>query len=235
MATNSTEAGLAATVGSNAQEVYDTWGGSYAQRRDLGRDWIRVNPYPAITHVGPQGRLLGLKKLSVPAGPVYLLSRPATGTLYEVTSSTEPFVRLATVGKLFGRLADSAGKDLEVQQAAGHLYCTVANCGQCPPRTAGTPPPSEPLSMPLLIGLSGGSAYLGEVVLTGEPWSKYCRPLPPPPPVVGSISCRQDTSTTRSAALSSGGGDCAFSGGDPHVLTFAGDEYDFQGAGELPF
>ncbi len=224
MTTSSTAAGLAATLGSNAQEVYDTWGGSYAQRPDLGPKWQRINPYPAAqTPLGEQVFQPGATHVIVPTGSVLLLGVPASGRLYQVRA-TEPFLRIETQGKLFGRLADSAGKDLEIQQTVGHLYCTISSCDRCPPGTEGTPPPSGPLSMPLLIGLSGGTppGRGAQAMLTGIPWSQYCHKLTPPPPPPGG-----------GGSLRCGSGDCASSGGDPHLFTFDGDEYDFQAAGEF--
>jgi hypothetical protein len=223
MTVGDTPEGLTDTVQSNAQEVYDTWGGSYAQRPDLGPKWMRINPYPATQiATGEQIIQLGATKVIVPAGSVPLAGLPASGSLYQV-SATEPFLRIDPQGELFGRLADSSGMDLQIEQTAGHLYCTIESCDACPPGTVGTPPPSEPLTTPLLIGLSGGTppGSGGNAVLTGVPWSKFChhRTLPPGGGGGGSMGC--------------GTGVCASSGGDPHLSTFAGDAYDFQAAGEF--
>ena len=178
MMANGTVEGLAAATGSNAEEVYDSWGGSYAGRPDLGLAWNRVDPYPEeqatlaetiITrHATP---------VLVPAGSVSISGAPATGNLYQI-GTTQAFLRIQLQGKLYGRVADAAGKSLKIQQTVGQVYCMTGSCDQCPSGTEGTPPPSEQLPQPLLIGLSGGApGGGGNAVLTGIPLSAYCHPV----------------------------------------------------------
>jgi hypothetical protein len=195
MTADTTAEGLAAAAGSNAPEVYDTWGGSHAGRPDLGLAWNRVDPYPeeqatlAETIITPHAT-----PVFVPAGSVSISGEPATGSLYQI-GTTQAFLRIVLQGKLYGRVADAAGKSLKIQQTVGQVYCMTGSCNQCPVGTAGTPPPSEQLPQPLLIGLSGGApGGGGEAVLTGIPLSAYCHPVtttpspspsnstPPPPP-----------------------------------------------------
>jgi hypothetical protein len=222
MSEKETDGGLAALVGSGADEVYNSWGGSYALRGDLGINWERIDPWrdPSAEMFPTAGT-----PAVVPSGTRGLPARPDTGSLFHL-STTQPLMRVSLSGTVYGRIADEHGHDLALSQTPGQLYCTAddpSNCGQCPPGTEGSIPTSEPLTGDLLVSLSGGaSATGGAADFTGIPLSTYCTPTSPTPP----------TPPTPPVSMQGQGG-MASSFGDPHEIDFDGALFDFQQAGEF--
>lgn len=96
-------------------------------------------------------------------------------------------------------------------------FCTSgADTCKCPPDTTGEIPATDPLEPDALLGLSGDplTGTYGEV--STYTIDDLCRPKKPPPNNGGG-----------------GGGGDGGSGGDPHLITFRSDMYDFQAAGEF--
>jgi hypothetical protein len=172
------DGGLEATVGSNAPEVYDTWGPSLARIADLGRAWTRTSPSP----LGKGVRFEGLQPVLVGEIPVPMEAPRLAGQPYKITSTT-PFMRIKLGerrGTAFGRFVDRLHFEFSARQLPNTTFCMIDDCSKCPSGTEGTPPKTQPLNMPLVAGLSGGDTIGNSVILTGEPWSKYCRRTSPP-------------------------------------------------------
>ena len=167
---------LGAVVGADGPDVYDGWGSSLTQRADLGRPWTRISPFATgpLTFVFETAR--------VEPGAMHVDAPRAAGNPVKITAKT-PFLRIQRSGgggPVFGLFVDDFHFAFSARQIPAPLFCTVRNCNTCPAGTVGKPPPTRRLHMPLWAGLSGGDDVGGAIVLTGEPWSKYCKRKRPP-------------------------------------------------------
>jgi hypothetical protein len=200
--------------GANSTAFLEGWGSS-VMRAVPGNDpnWNMILPFgppviPAFGALNPGG-------LGVLPGQG-AVSAPAYGTSQYLIRSNphEPIMNVAIDGS--ARLS----YDKNYTDLSDAWFCTIAACA-CPPGTTGSIPPTRPLEPNSLLGLTGDpfSGTQGEI--DSYPIDHFCHPHTSPPGGGGggSMGCRS--------------GACASSSGDPHLLTFAGDFYDFQAAGEF--
>ncbi len=138
-----------------------------------------------------------------------LLAAPYTTSQYTV-QATQPLVRVAI----------SPGNDALIGEGVNRtnlsdvLFCAAASPSgcQCPPGDDGTVPPSERMKFPAALGVSGDPKGGTVGTVSSIPLSAYCTPKPTP---------------------SRGQGGDGGTGGDPHMIDFAGGLFDFQQAGEF--
>ncbi len=128
---------------------------------------------------------------------------------YKVT--VDPNLPLVELQGLTGSLRTGVGDTDYGPVGASEHYCLIGKC-KCPPKSTGTLPFNVPVSPGYLnLGLTGGAAAAAARVIYHS-LDEYCKK-------------KKDKGKGPSGP--------AESNGDPHLTTFDGLHYDFQGAGEF--
>lgn len=148
-------------------------------------------------------------KPNIVPGSGSVLAVPYTTSQYTI-EATEPLERVSISPPNDALLGEGVNRT----NLTGILFCAAGSSAacQCPPHDEGVVPPSELLRFPAALGVSGDPKGGTSGTVTAIPLSTYCRPKPTPTP----------------PAPGTNGG----TGGDPHMLDFAGGVFDFQQAGE---
>ena len=137
-----------------------------------------------------------------------LLAAPYTTSQYTIAASA-PLEQITVTPPADALLGQKANRT----NLTSVLFCSVAaSLCRCPPGDTGTVPPSEPMTFPASLGISGNPQGGTTGSVTAIPLSVYCTPKMPPTPNQGA----------------DGG-----TGGDPHMIDFSGGLFDFQQAGEF--
>jgi hypothetical protein len=186
------------TAGGLSLNFLTTWGSSFFNAPASGPDWSDSSPQPSPYRA----------PVNIISGSGELLAAPYTTSQYSITA-TQPLERV-TVSPPNDALL---GQGTNRTNLTDVLFCTgtAASC-QCPPGDTGTVPPSEPMTFPASLGITGDPQGGTSGSVTAVPLSTYCTPMPP---------------------SSSGQGADAGTGGDPHMIDFGGGVFDFQQAGEF--
>jgi hypothetical protein len=208
-------------AGGEAPTFLDSWGSSTFNRALIGFDWYSTRPIGSPPDFYPTGTVPIWSDIEfVDAGP-YALSRYVIDSTYGLLNE-KPLLHIQING--YARLGNTAIDTTDLDDA---WFWLEDGSPKCPPTKEGTPPPARPLGRPrAALALTGGdSGASGTVEFVSL--DRYCKEKqkPPKPP--------------KGASAGGGGGDGGNSGGgggssftDPHVVTFDGGWYDFQGAGE---
>jgi hypothetical protein len=188
-------------VGGSASNFLTSWGSSFFNVAASGPDWWGPSPQSSPYH----------SYANVIPGSGELLAAPYTTSQYTIVA-TQPLERI-TVSPPSDALL---GQGVNRTNLTGVLFCTgAASSCQCPPGDTGTVPPSEPMTFPASLGITGDPNGGTTGTATAIPLSDYCTP-PTPTPTPGP-----------------GPGADGGTGGDPHLIDFDGGVFDFQQAGEF--
>jgi len=193
----------------------DSWGSSVFRLDEGGPPWEMLSPQvpPGPTDVKVKGDVLDLAN-----GYGEVLAAPYTTAQYVVHG--DPAAPLVLV-KIDGSARMSTKYNYTFLGNAWFCTADSPDGCMCPKGTTGKTPASQPLETDFALGLGGepGTGTVGS--LQTYSLSQFChgKSQQPGGGGGGSMGCRS--------------GGCASSSGDPHLLTFAGDYYDFQAAGEF--
>jgi hypothetical protein len=196
-----TQQGQFAAAGGLATAFLTTWGSSFFNDHEAGLNWSDVSPQKTDDGAGAD----------VIDGTGTMLAAPYTTSLYSI-EATQPLEEV-TVSPPTDTLL---GEDANRTDLTSTLFCTAKSSSacQCPAGDDGTVPPSQPLTFPSTIGITGDPDRGTTGTVTAIALSTYCTPKTP---------------ATRPGAPGTDGG----SGGDPHDFDFDGGLFDFQQAGEF--
>ncbi len=213
----------AALKGVSVERFYDTWGSSAANDRTGGMPWMATSPYPPSPYMA---RVYDVNAANSPDTTVNVKLEPYSTDQLHIAMPPAPAGDIETVridlGGAYGRfgLVDNfTGSELE-----GATFCGAGSActqptpatGSCPGGQTGTVPPLPPLTTIPADGLLGvasaASTSTVQIIFT---------PLPDSP---SSATCPPATGV---------GGNSAVSAGDPHLVDFGGDLFDFQGVGDF--
>jgi len=187
-------------AGGSSLNFLTTWGSSFFNVPTSGPDWSDSSPQPSPYH----------EPANVIAGSGELLAAPYTTSQYTI-EATQPLERITVSPPSDALLGQQASRT----NLTGVLFCAgAASSCQCPAGDTGTVPPSEPMTFPASLGITGDPHGGTSGSVAAIPLSDYCTPKTqtPPPGTPGA----------------DGG-----SGGDPHMIDFDGGLFDFQQAGEF--
>ena len=211
------EAAYSAAGGYSPQFV-NSWGSSTFAKPKLGPDWTFTSPIsPPGSFVAGSAPLVGDDVLyaGVHAFQRYTLDLAAMRQI-------DPKLVLLHLVRQRGwaRLANS---DFDLTNVVDDWFWIGEGEPKCPQGTEGTPPPATVLTSDPSLALTGGAdgAVVSVKLVSLDDYCKLKQEPPKPPqgPPAGG---------------GGGGGcdSCGSSNGDPHLHTFDGVFYDFQGAGE---
>jgi hypothetical protein len=206
----------AALSGVPLEKLFDTWGSSAANRPEGGASWTPVSPLPDHPFAAPTHTL-------TPSGPDTTVSTPlepySTNQLAipipSAPSGDIETMRIALGGAYgrFGVMDNYTGKTLEYMTfcgecSVGALKPVTASCA--PYEVSVPPPPLTHLPADALLGVAAaGTDATVTVTYAAVPLTEATK-----------STCQLET------------GNQASTGGDPHLIDFHGDLYDFQGRGE---
>jgi hypothetical protein len=206
----------AALSGVPLEKFFDTWGSSAANRPEGGASWTPVSPLPDNPFAAPTHTL-------TPSGPDTTVSTPLDA--YSTNQLAIPIpsapsgdietMRIALGGAYgrFGVMDNYTGKTLEYM-----TFCGECSVGALKPVTASCAPYEVSVPPPPLTHLPA-DALLG-VAAAGTDATVTVTYAAVPLVEVTESTCQLAT------------GNKASTGGDPHLVDFHGDLYDFQGRGE---
>jgi hypothetical protein len=211
------QAGSYNLAGGNQDVMLDSWGSSVVNMpTKLGAAWATKDPVTPPDYVTcSTGPPISEGSVDVAAYRV----RP-----YQLVASGDPNRPLLEV-KMTGhaRIGDGVVDRTDLADA---WFCLREKC-ECPEDKEGNPPPAAPLKPDAYLALTGGTSG-AQGTLKLHSLDEYCKkkekkpPPPPPGPPIGGGGGGGGGCT----------GGCGGSNGDPHLTTFDGFFYDFQGAGE---
>ncbi len=199
-------------AGGDTTDLLSSWGSSVFNGSPADLPWTMVSPIRPSAKPTPE-----IIRPAVVGGGQHAVAAPAYTTAQYIVgdSPDDPLLHLTISGS--ARLSTLHNfTDLE-----DTWFCTSSEPCECPPGASGTIPPTRPLLLPNRLALTGDPDKGTEGEVVAYPLSFFCHSKTPPPGPGGggTMGCRS--------------GGCASSSGDPHLLTFAGDYYDFQAAGEF--
>jgi hypothetical protein len=195
-----------AASGANSSPFLDSWGSSVFNQPAFGLDWNMISPLAPPTSNPFAPELVDLKAV----GAMFVSAGPYSTWQYQFDDPDE-VVHVRIAGN--AQLHDSAGGN-DYTALSDAWFCTSDSC-KCPPGTNSTLPQTQPLAGFADLGLAGNATGAGGYVDT-YPLSAFCEPPTPTTCTIGSMSCGS-----------------AIVAGDPHLIDFRGNVFDFQAAGEF--
>ena len=213
----------AATKGLNADDFYDDWGSSAANRPEGGAAWTATSPYPSGHFSAPTHTITAPNAEST----VQITLDPYSTNQLEVTMPSPPSGDIETAHiELDGAYGRFGVLDNYTRSELGaKTFCAIGACtlqpppepaGACPGGAPPAPPPSldlTPLPADGLLAIAAAATKVTvKIVYTAISAT-----------AAGGGTCPQNTGN---------GGSNGGSGGDPHFTDFHGDLFDFQAVGE---
>lgn len=209
--------GSYSAAGGNQDPVLASWASSVFIDGNYGYAWDASSPVKPPADARCPARPL--------TGPAVVKAEPYTLTPYTLEPASFdpklPLLHLNINGS--ARLGDRSLDRTDLDDA---WFCLRQEC-KCPPGQEGEPPPAPPLGPVVFLGLTGGpTGSTGRIAtLSLDEYCKRKQKKPPAPrrgPPIGGGGASSGCSTG-----------CGSSFADPHLITFDGQFYDFQGAGEF--
>ena len=207
-------------AGGYSPQFLNSWGSSTFNRSKLGPDWTFTRPIPPPpSYVSSSAPLVGdaLVYADTHAFQRYILDLTAMRQI-------DPKALLLHAVRLRG-WARLATPDFDLTNVVDDWFWLGPGSAECPQGTEGEPPPATPLTSDPSLALTGGAnGALVSIKLVSL--DEYCKRKQEPP--------KQPAGGPAGGPGGGGGGceSCGSSNGDPHLHTFDGVFYDFQGAGE---
>ncbi len=194
-------------AGGESIPFLNTWGSSVFHRPGTSPPWEMISPIDPSAGVQPP---IGEANASlIGGGGNAVIAPPYTTSQYSVSADPgDPLLNVSIDGT--ARLS-TLNNYTDLTDA---WFCTNAGRCVCPPHTTGTIPPNRPLALPTRLGLGGDPSGGTHGTLTAYPLSVFCHPKP-------------------QQQQQQNGGNQAATGGDPHLVDFHGDLFNFQAAGEF--
>jgi von Willebrand factor type D domain len=215
-----TNEGSYAAAGGNTPGFLETWGSSTFVDTKLGPNWTFTRPVaPDSGFAGTSVPLVGDD--TVYAGP-HAFQRYTLDVAAMQELDPNGVLLHAVRHKGYARLANI---DFDLTYVTDDWFWLGPGEPKCPEGTEGEPPPATSLTTDPDLALTGGAD--GTIVsLHLVSLSEYCKEKQKPP--------KQPSGGQAGGGGGGGGGcdSCGSSNGDPHLHTFDGVFYDFQGAGE---
>lgn len=208
-------------AGGNGDAFLNSWGSSTFNRSKVGFDWYPTRPLSTPPGFDPAGSVpIWYDVELVDAGP-YALARYIIDSEVGLVRN-KPLLHVEVKG--FARLGNVS---LDTTDLDDDWFWLGPGFAKCPRGTTGTPPPARPLGQRgALLALTGGPSGAAGTV-SFESLETYCKEKQEPPKQVRGGPAGGGGGA---GGNSGGGGGSSFS--DPHLVTFDGGWYDFQGAGE---
>ncbi len=208
-------------AGGNGDAFLNSWSSSTFNRAKVGFDWYSTRPLATPPDFLPAGNVPIWADIELVDADPYALARYIIDGEVGLAKK-KPLLHVQIKG--FARLGNVSLDTTDLEDA---WFWLGPGFAKCPPGTTGTPPPARPLGQRgALLALTGGTSGAAGTV-SFESLETYCKEKqkPPKPPIGGPAG-----GGGGGGGNSGGGGGSSFS--DPHLVTFDGGWYDFQGAGE---
>ncbi|MGA8016594.1 MAG: VWD domain-containing protein, partial [Candidatus Dormiibacterota bacterium] len=223
---------LGVLMGGLSNRYFSSWGASYFEDQPHA-DWHMGGPGPLPIQAPPPQSVTianGDNEFIGNVGPYLAQYVKISGT------PDNPDILTVTLASGYGELHDEGyGVEQTLSDVAPVALCLRVGGCKCPDGSPGASEVTIPAKGPVYVGMDGGSFSL-VAAASGESLDKYCQkpdpPLPPGPP-----------SAPPSPPAGEGGGGggetetpappAGHSWGDPHLITFNGQTFDMQAAGEF--